>query len=153
MNKQRIVSLLVCASVALSGCAGGPTQQRIGMTVGGLLGGALGTQVGKGRGRTAAIIAGTLAGAAIGGGIGRTMDEVDRMKVSQALEYTPSNQSMGWSNPDSRAQYSVTPYRTYEVAPQEYCREYSVKALVGGRYQETYGTACRQPDGSWQIRS
>lgn len=36
---------------------------------------------------------------------------------------------------------------------QRYCREYNGQALVAGRYQQTYGTACMQPDGSWQIQT
>lgn len=32
-----------------------------------------------------------------------------------------------------------------------YCREYQAVSTVGGRRQQTYGTACMQPDGSWQI--
>jgi hypothetical protein len=36
-------------------------------------------------------------------------------------------------------------------ADNRYCREYYGPANVGGRIQQTYGTACLQPDGSWQI--
>ncbi len=32
-----------------------------------------------------------------------------------------------------------------------YCREYTQRVQVGGRVQESYGTACQQPDGSWKI--
>ena len=32
-----------------------------------------------------------------------------------------------------------------------YCREYTDRVQVGGRWQESYGTACLQPDGSWEI--
>jgi hypothetical protein len=31
------------------------------------------------------------------------------------------------------------------------CREYTAPIRVGGRVAESYGTACRQPDGSWRI--
>ena len=34
-----------------------------------------------------------------------------------------------------------------------YCREYTTEAVVGGRTKQVYGTACRQPDGSWQLVS
>ena len=34
-----------------------------------------------------------------------------------------------------------------------YCREYTATAVVGGKTQNTYGTACRQPDGAWQLVS
>jgi len=32
-----------------------------------------------------------------------------------------------------------------------YCREYQRAVWIGGRKSEVYGTACLQPDGSWQI--
>jgi surface antigen len=31
------------------------------------------------------------------------------------------------------------------------CREYQSRAIIAGRAQETFGTACLQPDGSWRI--
>jgi len=34
------------------------------------------------------------------------------------------------------------------VAP---CREFQVRANVGGRDEEVYGTACREADGSWRV--
>lgn len=41
----------------------------------------------------------------------------------------------------------------YMQQPPAYCREYTTTAYVNGRPVETYGTACRQPDGSWRIVS
>jgi surface antigen len=38
------------------------------------------------------------------------------------------------------------------VAPQQQpCREYQSTAVIDGRPQATFGTACLQPDGSWRI--
>ena len=31
------------------------------------------------------------------------------------------------------------------------CREYQSTMTIDGRPQQTYGTACLQPDGTWQI--
>ena len=31
------------------------------------------------------------------------------------------------------------------------CREYQSQATIGGRAQNTYGTACLQPDGVWRV--
>ncbi len=152
-TKQPILILAMSATLVLTGCSSNPTNQDVGTVIGGVLGGIGGAQIGKGRGRTAAIIVGTLVGAAIGGNIGRTMDDVDRMKVAAALEHSPSNQSTTWRNPDSGNRYTVTPRRTYRRSVQTYCREYSIEAEIGGRREEVYGTACRQPDGSWQVRS
>ena len=56
----------------------------------------------------------------------------------------------------------VTHYYHYTIAPapapvsvpaasDRYCREYYGPANVGGKVVQTYGNACLQPDGSWQI--
>lgn len=34
-----------------------------------------------------------------------------------------------------------------------YCREYTQTFTIAGKTQKGYGTACLQPDGSWQIIS
>lgn len=39
------------------------------------------------------------------------------------------------------------------MADEPYCREYTKQAKIGGKMQEVYGTACMQPDGSWEIVS
>lgn len=36
---------------------------------------------------------------------------------------------------------------------QAYCREFSQGVVIGGQRQSSYGYACMQPDGSWQIIS
>lgn len=37
------------------------------------------------------------------------------------------------------------------VSNSPYCREYQRNVTVGNRVQESYGTACRQPDGAWKV--
>ncbi len=39
---------------------------------------------------------------------------------------------------------------TAEAQDAPYCREYQQKVTVGGKVKESWGTACMQPDGSWQ---
>jgi surface antigen len=46
----------------------------------------------------------------------------------------------------------MTPTNTYETA-QGPCREYSMEALIGGKQEQVYGTACRQSDGSWKMQN
>lgn len=146
-----LVSMALATLVSLAGCATYQGQQeQAGMVIGGVLGGVLGTQVGGGRGRTAAIIAGTLAGAAIGGSVGRSMDELDRMKTAQTLETVRTDVPAQWRNPDTGNHYTVVPTRTYETSAGP-CREYTIDAMIGGRPEKVYGTACRQPDGSWRV--
>lgn len=149
MSTRTLAATIVCA-LALVGCATPPTQEQAGMIIGGALGGILGSQVGGGGGRTAAIIVGTLAGAAIGGTVGRSMDETDRMKTAHALESVRTGVPSRWRNPDTGNQYTVVPTHTYDTA-QGPCREYTVDAVIAGRHDQVYGTACRQPDGSWRA--
>lgn len=41
---------------------------------------------------------------------------------------------------------------TAQAAPGDsYCREYTKAVSVGGLPQQGYGTACMQPDGSWEM--
>jgi len=140
-------------SLVLVGCANNtPQQEQAGLVIGGVLGGILGSQVGQGDGRTTAIILGTLAGTAIGGSIGRSMAETDKIKAAQALESVRTGVSTAWRNPDSGNEYALVPTWTFET-PSGPCREYTIDASVGGKKDKIFGTACRQADGSWQIRN
>ncbi|HIF11376.1 MAG TPA: hypothetical protein EYQ81_17055 [Sneathiellales bacterium] len=47
----------------------------------------------------------------------------------------------------------MIPTRTYETNYGRYCREYTSTANINGHSEKTYGTACRQPDGAWQLMS
>jgi surface antigen len=136
--------------LALSGCESPPSQQQSGTVIGGVLGGALGSQIGHGTGRAAATVIGTLIGATIGGNVGRSMDQTDRLRTAQALETVRTGRSSTWRNPDTGAEYTVTPTRTRQAAEGP-CREYTVDATVAGRPERVYGQACRQKDGSWRA--
>lgn len=41
----------------------------------------------------------------------------------------------------------------YASGTAPYCREFTQVVDIGGRAESAYGTACMQPDGSWQIVS
>jgi surface antigen len=150
MKTYRSVLMVTALALSLGGCAAPPSNEQGGMVVGGILGGVLGSQVGRGSGRTAAIIVGTLVGAAIGGNVGRSMDATDRLKTAHALESVRTTVPSTWVNPDTRNQYTVVPTSTYET-PSGPCREYTMRAVIGGKPETVYGTACRQPDGSWLV--
>lgn len=147
-----IICSATLALAVLGGCDTPPQrqQEQAGVVIGAVVGGLLGSQVGHGGGRTAATIVGTMVGAVVGGNVGRSMDETDRLKTAHALETVRTGVPTRWRNPDTGYQYNVVPIRTYE-APQGPCREYTVDAVVGGRTEKVYGTACRQPDGSWRA--
>ena len=147
MNKLSIFALVAALTVA--GCQEVRNEQ-MGQVVGGALGGLLGAQVGGGKGQLAATAAGAIAGVLIGGNVGRSMDEVDRMRTERSLESTPTGHTSSWRNPDSGAEYAVTPTRTYD-ADSGPCREYTTEGTIDGRRESVRGTACRQPDGTWQA--
>jgi surface antigen len=152
MARKLITVMITAVAFAATGCAtnGVGQNEQSGAIVGGVLGGLLGTQVGKGDGRTAAIIAGTLIGATIGGAVGRSMDANDRIHAAQSLEGVRTGVPTVWQNPDTGYQYQFTPTRTYETGAGP-CREYTMVASIGGQNETVYGTACRQPDGSWRV--
>jgi surface antigen len=144
-------ALLLVAAIALVACETPPTKEQKGAVAGAVLGGVVGSTIGGGTGRTVAIIAGTVAGAVIGGRIGQKMDEADKLKAAQALETTPTGQHTTWKNPDSGAQYTMTPTKTYESGGTP-CRDFTVDASVDGKPEKVTGSACRQQDGSWKTR-
>jgi surface antigen len=97
-----------------------------------------------------ATMVGTVAGAAIGGSVGRSMDDTDRLNASMALENVRTGVPSTWINPDTGYEYVITPTQTYDQGGSP-CREYTLDAVIGGRVEQVYGTACRQADGSWQV--
>ena len=119
-----------------------------GATAGGLLAAAVG-------GSSAGIAAGVILGGLVGGAFGDRLDAKDRQAANQAavraLETTQSGTSIAWQNPDSGHAGTVTPTRTYQTAGGQYCREYQQALTIDGQQHRSYGTACRQPDGSWKI--
>lgn len=134
---------------------GGINKSDIGTVVGGVAGGVLGHQIGGGSGKTIATIAGTLLGAALGNSVGQSLDRADMAYYNQtsqaALERGQPGQTFPWSNPQSGNSGVITPGTYYQTGSGQYCREYSQNITVGGRTERAYGTACRQPDGTWQI--
>ena len=137
------------AAVPVNVRTGDCNRELIGRILGGATGGLVGSQIGDGNGRLIAVAAGTVVGAIVGGEIGRSMDKTDKLCVDQALETAPDGTKIRWNNPDR--QYTVTPQKTYQSDEGQYCREYQMESDIGGRTQQVYGKACRQPDGAWKI--
>lgn len=131
------------------------SKQGVGTIAGAIGGGIIGSNVGKGKGAIAGTIVGTLLGAGLGSSIGASMDRGDLAyynRTSQsALENAPSGQAMPWKNPDTGNYGTVTPMNYSQNSAGQYCREYSQTINVGGKSENAYGKACRQPDGSWQV--
>ena len=83
------------------------------------------------------------------------MDITDQLAMERnaqyALESTRTNTETAWRNPDTGNYGSIVPVETYQTGSGQYCREYIQEVVVAGERQQAYGTACRQPDGTWQI--
>jgi surface antigen len=148
-----LVSTMLIAFL-LMGCESTGPRTAVGGLGGAAAGGLLAAALG---GEGTAIAAVTILGGLLGGAIGERLDAADRQRANaaaaQALEAVPSGQSVTWRNPDSGNAGTVTPVRTYQTATGQYCREYTQTINVGGERHQSYGTACRQPDGTWRIVS
>jgi len=142
--------ILTLCSIALTGCQN-MSNADVGTMTGAVAGGLLGSTIGQGRGQVVAIAAGAAAGALVGNAIGKSMDAQDRMKMNNALESNTVGQPAYWNNKNTGARYKVTPVRNVSVDNNKYCREYQTVATINGQQQKMYGTACRQPDGSWKV--
>lgn len=95
-----------------------------------------------------------LAFAAITLGILDLMNEHQQRALEDAqirATRTPIGVPIRWNNGDAYG--TVTPTRDGRDADGRYCREFQQKVKVGGQKSQAYGTACRQPDGTWQIVS
>ncbi len=150
------LSATLLAGALLSACANSDVgeKQAAGGIVGGVLGGIAGAQFGKGSGKTATTIAGALLGAFLGSEAGKSLDAADRMQAQQAAEraYTaPIGQTITWNNPQSGHSGTVTPVRDGTDTSGNYCREFQQTVIIDNQPQKAYGTACRQPDGSWKV--
>jgi len=157
--KFRVVIAAAAIALTAAACENsslGGTKQTIGTLGGAAAGGLFGAQFGSGTGQLAATAGGALLGAFVGSEIGRTMDEVDKQKAENAYKQAataPVGETITWSNPDSGNRGSVTPTREGTSSSGAYCREFQQTVIIGGKEEQAYGVACRQPDGAWEIRN
>ena len=134
-----LLLLASCANRAQTGAVGGAAA-------GALIGQALGHNTG-----------GTLIGAAVGTMlgyiVGSEMDKYDRQQLDHMYERGVSNQRSSWVNPDTGNQYTVTPQPAYqEPSSRRVCRRAEIEAIIDGRPERTYSTACRNEYGQWELQ-
>jgi surface antigen len=157
--KFRVIIAASAIALTVAACENsslGGTKQTVGTLGGAAAGGLFGAQFGKGKGQLAATAAGALLGAFIGSEIGRTMDEVDRQRAEKAYEratVAPVGETITWNNPNTGNSGAITPTRDGQSSTGAYCREFQQTVIIGGKEEQAYGVACRQPDGAWEIRS
>jgi len=167
MKSSRLITLALTASM-LTACTqpngapnsgvmngGGFNKSDIGTAAGAIGGGVLGSTIGGGHGKIATTIAGTLLGGLIGHSIGSSLDNADQAayaaKTQQALETAQPGQALPWQGKNASGSITAGAYK--QNASGQYCREYTQTINVGGQAKQGYGTACRQPDGTWQVVS
>ena len=134
-----LMLLASCANRAQTGAVGGAAA-------GALIGQAIGHNTG-----------GTLIGAAVGTMlgyiVGSEMDKYDRQQLDHMYERGVSNQRSSWVNPDTGNQYTVTPQPAYqEPSSRRVCRRAEIEAIIDGRPERTYSTACRNEYGQWELQ-
>lgn len=125
-------------------------KRTAGTVIGAVLGGLTGNALVRGRGKFPAILAGGVLGAIIGGSIGDSMDKADHVHAHDALENARTGQRVTWKNPDTGADYTITPTRTYRRENGQYCRDFKTWGWIDGYEEELHGTACRANDGTWR---
>ena len=151
---------LVLLVFALTSCAS--LKQSYEENPKAMLGGLLGAGAGAGiaaaaGGSPGVIVAAALGGALLGGFVGHKLDDRDKkmaaQAATQAFEKNQTGQPTVWNNPETGNSGSVTPTKTYQLATGQYCREYTQTITIGGEPQKSYGTACRQEDGTWKVQT
>lgn len=152
-----VIAALIIAVPLLAACestSGVGTKQSVGTLGGAVAGGVLGSQVGSGSGQLWAAGVGTLIGALVGSEVGKSLDRADiayaRQAENNALS-APVGEEIHWNNPNTGHSGYVETVREGQSTAGRYCREYQHTIMVGGQQQQAYGTACQQPDGSWEI--
>ncbi len=94
---------------------------------------------------------GTLLSAIGGKRPSRGIARRDEICFSQSFEHAPDHRTVAWTDATHTVQFSVIPMRTIQTSDGRFCREYAAKATINGHAADVYGTACRQPDGSWFL--
>lgn len=157
-KKLTAVSMATLLVVSVAGCESmGGQKQTGGTLLGGAAGAIAGAQFGSGSGRIAAAAVGTLLGALVGSEVGRSLDKADLAYANQAnsrAQTAPVGQPIQWNNPQTGNYGTITPVRDgTDTRTGAYCREFQQTVTIGGKTESAYGTACRQPDGTWKVVS
>jgi surface antigen len=141
------------AAVAACPSDSGPKEvggTLVGAGAGALLGNAIGGAAGN---RALGTITGAALGGMLGNRVGAAMDDEDKRRAYtaqvQALESGLSGAPVAWRNPDSGRYGSIVPGPASDSNGMS-CRQFTHTIYIDGKPQTERGTACRNPDGTWQ---
>jgi len=152
-NALKATAVAALAPCVFTGCetVNGTPKTAIGGRGGAAVGGLIAAAAGGGG---TAIAASVIGGALVDELAGNLLDDRDKRMANEtaqrALETAPSGKAVAWTNPDTGHSGTVTPVRTYE-SNGNFCREFTQTVTIGGKPENSFGTACHQPDGSWRI--
>jgi len=148
MKREIMVWIAGGAIFILSSCTHELDRAQSGAVLGAAGGAVAGQVIG---GNTSSTLIGTAVGTFVGYMIGNEMDKYDRQRLNNVYERGVSGQTSAWVNPDSGNSYSVTPSPATTEATGP-CRRAEVQAIIDGRSETTYATACRDYTGQWVIQ-
>lgn len=147
MNRiVRSLSFFIC--LFLAGCNAQVNKAQSGAAMGGVGGALVGQAIGR---DTKATLIGAAVGTMLGYMVGNEMDKYDRQQLNSIYERGVSGQTSSWVNPDSGNSYRVTPNAATTTASGP-CRSAAVDAIIDGKRETTYTTACRDYNGQWVLQ-
>lgn len=149
--KHVTLSLLICSLFFLTSCADSQySKGQQGVAGGAAVGALVGQMIGH---NTEATLIGAAVGTMLGYIVGNEMDKYDRQQLNHVYERGASGASAAWINPDNGNRYNVTPQPAYSNPSNNApCRKAEIIALIDGKEEKTYTTACRDANGQWQLQ-
>ena len=146
--KKFQIPLVFVSILLLTSCADMNKAQ-----MGGLGGAGAGAIVGQAIGHdTESTLIGAAVGTMLGYIVGNEMDKYDREQLNHVYERGVSGRTSSWVNPDKGNEYMVTPQPAYRGPGNRICRKAEVTAIIDGKQEKTYTTACRDANGQWQLQ-
>ncbi len=152
------IAACVVALFATSACVQEDVPlELVGAAAGAAVGGVVGAEFGGGLGKLAYITGGVLTGGVVGYEVGRVLSESDMAFYRPtAQKVLPSNQlgmTAGWKNPETGHSGIIRPASAFQTINGQTCRHFRSTVAFNDAIETGDGTACHQPDGSWQIVS
>ncbi|WP_421724218.1 hypothetical protein [Bauldia sp.] len=153
MARLKALVGVVFSAMMLAACnhTSGPGE-GLGTVGGAVAGGAVGGAVSGGE--PGAVVVGAVAGGVIGNVIGAELDRSAQRRARdaelRALEHGRTGTPVTWRN--GRVRGEVVPGPRYQVNAYD-CRDFTHTVYGSGQPQSVRGTACRQPNGTWQSVS
>jgi len=156
MRKVTILMILLMVIPVFSCAPGNRGGETFGTITGILAGAIIGHQVGGDRAaRALGAGVGMVVGGLVGSKLGQMYDKLNAEEqrvhssiVTESVQTSKVGEGHQWYNPDTG-----NSGRVVITKQEEYCREYQQTIVIGGKEEKAYGTACRQPDGSWKIKN